>query len=141
MSINVQAIVNSNLELTDIVARWHGQAHDSHIWDFCRRRALFYQGIYGNSVLVGHAGYACSKYMMTPLAVVLTRAENLYNESQIRLGIRLKGTSGVGNAGFPFLLLESGNNSSIFFQQSWPQRFCTTSQEEQGRIYHQMTSI
>ncbi|XP_066595411.1 putative nuclease HARBI1 [Prorops nasuta] len=40
-SINVQAIVNSKLEIIDIVARWPGATHDATIFDNCRMKARF----------------------------------------------------------------------------------------------------
>ncbi|KAB0790609.1 hypothetical protein PPYR_14985, partial [Photinus pyralis] len=100
-SLNVQAICNANLEFMDIVARWPGSTHDSYIFNNCSRRAMFEQGRYGDAVLVGDSGYACNRYMMTPLDNCYTAAENLYNESQIRTRNPIERLFGVWKRRFP----------------------------------------
>lgn len=79
----MQAISNSNLEFTDIVARWPGSSHDSTIFNTSFIRARFEQMRFGDAVLLGDGGYNRS-YLMTPLPDPRTPAEQLYQESQIR---------------------------------------------------------
>ncbi|XP_008185493.1 putative nuclease HARBI1 [Acyrthosiphon pisum] len=104
-SLNVQVICNSNLEITDIVARYPGCTHDARIWRQCQRRARFERGEYGDAVLVGDSGYGCRRYMMTPLDQCHTEAEHLYNESQIRTRNPVERTFGVWKRRFPALAL------------------------------------
>lgn len=51
-SLNVQTVCNSNLEITNVVARWQGSVHDSTIFNNSRLRANFEDGTYGNSLLL-----------------------------------------------------------------------------------------
>lgn len=103
--MNVQAICNSNLEITDIVARYDGSTQDSRIFRESKRRALFEQGVYGDAVLVGDSGYASASYMMTPLQECHTAAENLYNESQIRTRNVVERFFGIWKRRFPVMAL------------------------------------
>lgn len=104
-SINVQTIINSNLEITDIVARWPGSTHDSTIWNNSFRKAQFEAGSYGDAVLVADGGYASTPYMMTPLENPRTAAEQLYNESQIRTRNPVERSYGIWKRRFPALAL------------------------------------
>lgn len=56
-SLNTQVVCNSNLEITDIVARWQGSVHDSTIFNNSRLRANFENGVYGNGLLLGDSTY------------------------------------------------------------------------------------
>ncbi|CAI6370693.1 unnamed protein product [Macrosiphum euphorbiae] len=104
-SLNVQAICNANLEVMDVVARYDGSTHDSRIFRESKRRALFEQGVYGDALLVGDSGYACTSYMMTPLHECYTPAEQLYNESQIRTRNPIGRFFGVWKRRFPIMAL------------------------------------
>ncbi|CAI6357754.1 unnamed protein product [Macrosiphum euphorbiae] len=104
-SLNVQAICNANLEVMDVVARYDGSTHDSRIFRESKRRALFEQGVYGDALLVGDSGYACTSYMMTPLHECHTPAEQLYNESQIRTRNPIERFFGVWKRRFPVMAL------------------------------------
>lgn len=104
-SINVQSICNADLEITDIVARWPGGAHDSHIFNNCYRKAKFEMGSYGNALLLVDGGYASNTYMMPPLENRGTPAEHLYNESQIRTRNPVERSYGVWKRRFPVLAL------------------------------------
>lgn len=42
-SINTQCVAAANLSFLDVVARWHGSAHDSNIWDNCALKRNFIQ--------------------------------------------------------------------------------------------------
>ncbi|XP_018303528.1 putative nuclease HARBI1 isoform X2 [Mycetomoellerius zeteki] len=83
-TINVQVICDGTLKFLDIVARWPGSTHDATIFNASRVRARFINGEIGNALLLGDSGYACSNFLFTPLLETHNRAEELYNESQIR---------------------------------------------------------
>lgn len=104
-SINTQAICSADLLFRDIVARWHGAAHDANIWDNCAQKRNFLHGIYGNYMLLGDSGYAQTAYMMTPLSEtnVNSRAERLYQEAQIKSRNVIKRAFGVWKRRFPIL--------------------------------------
>ena len=89
----------------DVVARYDGSTHDSRIFRESKRRALFEQGVYGDALLVGDSGYACTSYMMTPLHECHTPAEQLYNESQIRTRNPIERFFGVWKRRFPIMAL------------------------------------
>lgn len=52
-SMNVQAICQANLSISNVVARWPGSAHDSTIFSNSRAHAEFERGIYSNNYLLG----------------------------------------------------------------------------------------
>lgn len=104
-SINTQCVAAANLTFLNVVARWHGSAHDSNIWDNCALKRDFLQGLYGDKFLLGDSGYAQASYMMTPLADgnVQTRAEMLYQESQIKTRNVVERAFGIWKRRFPIL--------------------------------------
>lgn len=102
-SINVQGVCNADLFFTDIVARWHGSAHDSTIFNHSRIKSEFERGSRPKQVLVADSGYACNSYMMTPLLTTDNNASRLYNESQIRTRNTVERTFGVWKRRFPVL--------------------------------------
>ncbi|XP_063915470.1 putative nuclease HARBI1 [Zophobas morio] len=105
-SLNVQTICDSNLKIMDIVPRWPGSAHDSHIFRNSSVMTRFESGEFGdNCVLVGDSGYPCKSYLLTPLAQTRTRAENLYNEAQIRTRNPVERSYGVWKRRFPGLAM------------------------------------
>ena len=105
MSINTQVICDANLQITDIVARWPGSAHDERIFSSSRRNAMFQMGHYGDSVLVADSGYMNRNYIMMPLDRVATSEETLYNESQIRTRNPVERLFGIWKRRFPVLAL------------------------------------
>lgn len=64
-----------------------------------------FQGIYHDKLLVGDSGYAQTRYMMTPLPenAPTTRAEKLYQESQIRTRNVIERAFGIWKRRFPIL--------------------------------------
>ncbi|XP_066593244.1 putative nuclease HARBI1 [Prorops nasuta] len=83
-SINVQAIVNSRMEIIDLVARWFGSTHDSTMFDNSRIKARFENEEFGSGLLLGDSGYPTLPYLLTPLQNPQSSAEVLYNEALIR---------------------------------------------------------
>ncbi|XP_066599922.1 putative nuclease HARBI1 [Prorops nasuta] len=106
-SINVQCVVNSNLEILDIVAQWPGSTHDSTIFESSCLKSRFDNYEFGNGVLLGDRGYRNHRYLMTPLAEPRTAAEQLYNESHIRTRCMVERCFGVWGRMFPVLTIGS----------------------------------
>ncbi|XP_024890916.1 putative nuclease HARBI1, partial [Temnothorax curvispinosus] len=106
-SINVQAICNANLQITDLAARWQGSVHDTTIFNNSRIRALFEAGIFGDALLLGDGGHPVRSYLMTPLRNTRTRAQELYNESLIKTRNTIERVFGTWKRRFPILALGS----------------------------------
>lgn len=102
-SINVQAVCNSNLKITDIVSRWPGSVHDTTIFNDSNIRARFEGGEFVPYYLVGDGGYPCRTYLLTPLGEILTVAQQRYNFSQIRTRNPVERLFGVLKRRFPCL--------------------------------------
>jgi len=104
-SINVQTVSDDKLMIQDIVARWPGSSHDSTVFfnsSICRRLEA---GEFGNGLIVGDGGYAVKNYLITPLLNPVTRAEHLFQESQIRTRNVVERSYGVWKRRFPVLSL------------------------------------
>ncbi|XP_015373561.1 PREDICTED: putative nuclease HARBI1 [Diuraphis noxia] len=82
-SFNVQAVCNSKMDITNIVARWPGSVHDSTIFENSLLRARFENNEFEGCFLLGDGGYPCRNYLMTPLLNPTTNAELKYQKSQI----------------------------------------------------------
>lgn len=100
-SINVQAVGDSDLRFLDVVARWPGSAHDSNIFDNSALKANLISGTYGNSMLLGDGGYACTNYLLTPLTTTRSPAEKRYNDTQILMRNAIERAFGVLKRRFP----------------------------------------
>lgn len=55
-SLNVLAVVNSQLKFTYIVAKYPGSTNDAYIWNNCRLYDLFEAGQFNESWLLGDSG-------------------------------------------------------------------------------------
>lgn len=106
-SINVQCVVNSDLMIMDIVARWPGSAHDSTIFNSSRIKARLETGEFGDRVLLGDSAYPLSSTMMTPIANPTITEEELFNKSQITTRNAVERTYGVWKRRFPILAIAS----------------------------------
>ncbi|XP_066596248.1 putative nuclease HARBI1 [Prorops nasuta] len=106
-SINVQAIVNSKLEILDVVARWPGATHDATIFDNSCIKVRFESGEFGSGVILGDSGYPCLPYLLTPLHNPKIPAEVLYNEAHIRTRSMVERCFGVLVRRFPILSMGS----------------------------------
>ncbi|KAJ8977114.1 hypothetical protein NQ317_005242 [Molorchus minor] len=95
-----------SLRIRDIVVRWPGSAHDSHIFRNSNLYANFKTGRFGDSLLVGDNGYPIKPYLITPLRNVRNEAEALlFNESQIRTRNVVERSYGVSKRRFPALAM------------------------------------
>ncbi len=93
-SINVQAIVDSEGRLLNVVADWPGSAHDSRILTTSQIGRDFAEGR-KRGILLGDSGYACTSWLLTPFLAPKTDAERRYNSSQIRARNIVERTFGV----------------------------------------------
>lgn len=104
-SLNVQVVTNSNLEITDIVARWQRSAYDSTIFNNSRLCATFEAGHYGDAILLGDSGYSLKQYLLTPILNPRNAAEQQYNEAHIRTRNTVERLFGMWIRRFPILAL------------------------------------
>ena len=102
-SLNVQATCDASLRITNIVSRWCGSTHDSRIFDNSRLCSEFENGDH-NGVLLGDSGYACRKYLLTPLRVANTVKERRYNMAHIKTRNVIERCFGVMKQRFQCLL-------------------------------------
>lgn len=102
-SINVQTVVDSQLRILDIVARWPGSSHDQTVFNnsFIKQRLINKE--FGETYILGDKGYDNTSYLLTPLNNPVTPSENLYNESQIRTRNVVERSYGVWKSRFPVL--------------------------------------
>ena len=64
--INVQAVCDPNILITNIVCRWPGSTHDSRIFDNSALCSKFENNLI-DGLLLGDGGYPCRHYLMTPV--------------------------------------------------------------------------
>ncbi|XP_031348100.1 putative nuclease HARBI1 [Photinus pyralis] len=102
-SINVQLVCDSDLKISNIVARWPGSAHDATIFNNSRLKTLFEAGHFRSAIMLGDSGYGLKQYLLTPLLNPITRPQQLYNESHIRTRNCIERTNGVWKRRFPVL--------------------------------------
>ena len=76
-----------------------------YVFNNCRLRHRFENHEFGDSVLVGDSGYPLKNYLITPLPNAVGRAEQLFNESQIRTRNPIERTFGIWKRRFPILAL------------------------------------
>lgn len=133
-TINVQGICDSKLVLRNIVARWPGSSHDSHIFNSSRVRKDFENGLYLNSVLVGDSGYSCTNYLIPPLDAVNLPEERLFQEAQVRTRNPIERCFGVWKRRFPVLALglrlKLDRVESVIVATAVLHNMCTTNGEE-----------
>ena len=73
-SFNVQAIGDAHFKIRNLVVRWPGNVHDSHIFDNSENGEI-------NGLLLGDSGYALRQYLITPILQPQTRAERRFNNA------------------------------------------------------------
>ncbi|XP_054155561.1 putative nuclease HARBI1 [Oppia nitens] len=77
-SINVQAVVDSTLRFTDLVANYPGRVHDSFIWRNCGLKQKLDQ-VPDIGWLLGDSGYPLEPHLMTPFTNPTTPSQVNYN--------------------------------------------------------------
>lgn len=93
-SINVQCVCDCSMRITNVVARWPGSTHDSRIFDNSRLSAEL-EANQHHGILLGDGGYACRRYLLTPLQNPRTPSEGRYNRSHIKTRGIIERTFGV----------------------------------------------
>ena len=106
-SLNIQAVCDDKLKLTNLVARWRGSTHDSRIFQNSTLYSQFernekYKGYH----LLGDSGYACSNAILTPFREPATEAQERYNTSQIKTRGHIERCFGVLKRRFPCMKQE-----------------------------------
>lgn len=100
-SINVQAVCDAALLFTNVVARWPGSTHDARIFANSNLKNQLEHGNFGH--LLGDAGYACSKYLLTPVLRAMNPSEKRYNAAHIRTRSVIERAFGCVKKRFPCL--------------------------------------
>ncbi|MBN3303577.1 HARB1 nuclease, partial [Amia calva] len=80
-SINVQIICDAQMRLTNIVARWPGSNHDSHILKNSMVGMRIQAGRVRDGWLLGDRGYPLKTWLLTPLTNPQTDQERSYNDA------------------------------------------------------------
>ncbi|KAJ1127263.1 hypothetical protein NDU88_005666 [Pleurodeles waltl] len=94
-SINVQAIVDHQGLITNIVAKYPGSVHDSFIFRHSSINQHFQDGRYGNGLLIADQGYGIQPWIMTPIDNPSTAAERAYNDAHRRTRTIVERTFGI----------------------------------------------
>lgn len=101
-SINVQAICDNDLMLTNVVARWPGSTHDSRIFENSSVCARFERrNIPG--ILIGDNGYPFMSYLITPLLSCRTPQERRFNFALSNSRVKIENVFGIWKRRFPCL--------------------------------------
>jgi nuclease HARBI1 len=101
-SINTQLVCDNTGYITDIVCRWPGSCHDSFIFDNSLIRAKLETSPL-NGYLIGDSGYACRRYLLTPVSNPKTPQEIRFNNSHISARNAIERTNGILKRRFPCL--------------------------------------
>ncbi|XP_060562532.1 putative nuclease HARBI1, partial [Ruditapes philippinarum] len=92
-AINVQAVVDTNMKFTNVVAKWPGSTHDNIIFENCGLKQWIENGIPG--WLIGDSGYALKSYMLTPKINPSTRQEVSFNNAHSRTRMVVERAFGI----------------------------------------------
>ncbi|KAG0418293.1 hypothetical protein HPB47_004977 [Ixodes persulcatus] len=102
-SINMQTVSDHRLCIRNIVVRWPGSVHDRPIFGNSSLKALFESGQMNESILLEDGGYACSRYLFTPVAAPKTPAERAYNRAHTPIRSTVERQYGLCKRRFPAL--------------------------------------
>lgn len=89
----------------NIVARWPGSTHDSHVFrssNICHHIEENYHSL-DDGILLGDSGYACRPFMMTPYSNPSTPAQVAYNEAHCKTRVIIEQTFGCWKRRFHVL--------------------------------------
>ena len=81
---------------TNIVARWPGSTHDSHVFrssSICNFVEKNHHSL-DDGILLGDSGYACQPFMMTPYSNPSTPAQASYNNAHCKTRVKIEQTFG-----------------------------------------------
>jgi len=112
-SINVQGICDSDLNFTNIVAKWYGSAHDSRIFE----SSSIYDKLNDKlapGIIIGDSGYPCTEFCLTLLPNPVSSKEKRFNSSFNTTRNFIERTFGIWKRKFPCLLhLRTKLNTSL----------------------------
>lgn len=95
-------ICDAKMKIRSIVARWPGSTHDSRIFRNSTINDRLERGaIRGH--LLGDSGYACKKYLLTPILNPRNAADRRYNRAHVLARNVVERTFGVWKKRFPCL--------------------------------------
>lgn len=83
-------------KFTNIVARWPGSTHDSHIFhssQICNHLENSH-GDLEDGIILGDSGYACKPYLMTPYNNPTTAKEKAFNRAHRKTRVVIEQTFG-----------------------------------------------
>ncbi|XP_068084742.1 putative nuclease HARBI1 [Anabrus simplex] len=101
-SVNCQVVCDADMHITNIVARWPGSTHDSRIFRNSVIHNELEQGRYDGH-LIGDSGYACKKYLLTPVLQERNAAERRYNIAHRQARNVVERVFGIWKRRFPCL--------------------------------------
>ena len=90
---------------TNIVARWPGSTHDSHVFrssSICNFVEENHHSL-DDGILLGDSGYACQPFIMTPYSNPSTPAQAAYNNAHCKTRVKIEQTFGQWKCRFHVL--------------------------------------
>ena len=79
-SLNIQFAFDAQYKILDAVAKWPGSVRDASIWRECDLKEKSKSRVMpGGCVLIGHHGYPCQPWLLTPYLRPKTAAQEAYN--------------------------------------------------------------
>lgn len=103
-SINTQVVGSYDLRIQNIVARWGGSNHDSHIFSNSLLKTRMERGEFYPGILLGDGGYKLETYLLTPFRNPVRVQEQVYNRVHIRARNTVERLFGVWKRRFPCLV-------------------------------------
>ncbi|MCL4151713.1 UNVERIFIED_CONTAM: hypothetical protein GTU68_018247, partial [Idotea baltica] len=91
-SLNCQAVVDPDHIIISANVMWPGSVHDSRIFENSYIKTVI-QNIPGH--LIGDSGYACRRFLMTPILNPTTQREVNYNKSLSKTRMKVECTFGI----------------------------------------------
>lgn len=73
------------------------------VFNFSKLKARLETGEFGSGLLIGDAGYACKKYLITPLTNATTQSEIAFQHNFIKTRNIVERTIGIWKRRFPVL--------------------------------------
>lgn len=124
-SLKVQCISNSSNRIMEIVSRWLGSCHASHIFEKASVKARMKQDERrGTVLLLGDSGYLLCDYLMTRISNCMNRGEEWCNRSHILTRTVVELTFGIYKKRFWVQVSDAKNYSCHYgFAQ-----YCNTTQ-------------
>jgi hypothetical protein len=101
-SINVQVLCDNNLMIRDIVASHKGSTHDSRIFNESTLKNRL-ERLPGRLHCLGDRGYACERFLLTPIANPRTAPERRYNFAHSSTRMVVERTFGIWKRFLPCL--------------------------------------